>query len=130
MPTVWQYRPLHGSKRRDPVTVPKVVFLGLDGATFDVVEPWVSAGELPTLGRLMRAGATARLTSTIPAVTPAAWPSIYTGVNPGKHGLFAFQRRVPAEYRWVSNNATDNSRAPFWDIAAREGARSAVLFAP
>ena len=53
----------------------RVVILGLDGGTFDLIEPWVQAGRLPTFGRLMAEGAWGRLRSTMPPITAPAWSS-------------------------------------------------------
>ncbi|HHT9150781.1 MAG TPA: alkaline phosphatase family protein, partial [Candidatus Wujingus californicus] len=64
--------------------MPKVVVIGIDSATFDVVEPLVEQGKLPVLSEFMKCGAWGRLQSTIPPVTPPAWTSLVTGKNPGK----------------------------------------------
>src|SRR4051794_12351085 len=66
----------------------KVLVLGLDGATFDLIKPWAAAGYLPTLNRLMAEGAQGSLRSTTPPMTGPAWTSFATGVNPGKHRLY------------------------------------------
>lgn len=64
-------------------TKPKVLMVGWDGATFDIIGPMVAAGRLPNVARLMRDGVWGRMESTIPALTPTAWTSMSTGVNPG-----------------------------------------------
>lgn len=69
----------------------KTLIVGLDGATFDVIDPLLGRGELPNLTRITESGVRARLRSTIPPVTAAAWPSIITGMNPGQHGIFRFE---------------------------------------
>ena len=69
---------------------PSVIMIGVDGGTFDLVDPWIDAGEFPAIARLLRGGARARLRSTHPPLTPVAWSSMLTGCNPGKHGAFAF----------------------------------------
>lgn len=71
--------------------VRRALIVGLDGATWDVIDPLLARGELPHLGEIVRRGASARLRSTIPPVTAAAWPSIITGMNPGRHGYFVFE---------------------------------------
>ncbi|MGH8884937.1 MAG: alkaline phosphatase family protein [Egibacteraceae bacterium] len=69
----------------------KVVCLGLDGATFDVIDPMVAQGRLPILAKLLSAGARAPLASTIPPLSAPAWVSFMTGLNPGQHGVFHFR---------------------------------------
>jgi predicted AlkP superfamily phosphohydrolase/phosphomutase len=68
----------------------RVLLLGLDGVGFPMLEPAFAAGHMPTLKTLLDRGATGVLTSTIPPYTPPGWTSIFTGVNPGKHGIFGF----------------------------------------
>ena len=64
--------------------------LGLDGVGFPMLEPAFAAGHMPNLRSLLQRGATGVLTSTIPPYTPPGWTSIFTGVNPGRHGIFGF----------------------------------------
>jgi predicted AlkP superfamily phosphohydrolase/phosphomutase len=72
----------------------RVLILGIDGATFDVMDPLIAAGRLPNFARLMRSGTSAPLRSTQPCQSSVAWPALMSGKNPGKTGVFAF---------WVSN---------------------------
>ena len=71
----------------------RVILLGWDGATWDLILPWVEEGKLPGIGRMMEQGTWGTLLSTIPPISPAAWTTIFTGVNPGKHGIFGFVKR-------------------------------------
>jgi predicted AlkP superfamily phosphohydrolase/phosphomutase len=68
----------------------KVLLLGLDGMTFDVLRPAFEAGHMNHLSKLLERGASGVLKSTVPPYTPPGWTSIFTGVNPGKHGIFGF----------------------------------------
>ena len=63
----------------------RLLVVGLDGATLDLIAPWAADGRLPALARLMRAGAWGPLRSTVPPATFPAWTSLVTGVNPGRH---------------------------------------------
>jgi predicted AlkP superfamily phosphohydrolase/phosphomutase len=69
----------------------KVILLGLDGATYDVLLPWIEEGIMPNLKKLLETASWGDLESTIPATTPPAWSSAVTGKNPGKHGIFDFR---------------------------------------
>ncbi|MFQ6053764.1 MAG: alkaline phosphatase family protein, partial [Candidatus Bathyarchaeia archaeon] len=66
----------------------RVLLLGLDGATFDIIEPMARSGRLPNLARLISEGSSGVLESTLPPVTLPAWVSMVTGKNPGKLGVF------------------------------------------
>ena len=68
----------------------KVLIFGLDGGTWAVFDPLIEEGYMPNLKRLKEDGVSGVLKSTIPPITPAAWTSFQTGMNPGKHGVFSF----------------------------------------
>lgn len=108
----------------------KVLVVGLDGATLDLVEPWANEGILPTLKRLMDEGVRGPLRSTIPPITGPAWTSFATGTNPGKHGLYDFLGRQPGTYRLASFNATHRHGASLWRILSQAGKKVGVLNVP
>lgn len=99
----------------------KVIIIGIDGGTFDVIRPMVTRGELPALASLMEKGAWGELESTIPPDTSPAWVSMMTGVNPGKHGIFFFLDKL-------HNNAKtgrplgsgDIKFPPLWSVLSKE----------
>jgi len=110
----------------------QVLFIGLDGSTFDLMDPLMTAGIMPRLQQFIAEGVRGPLETTIPPITPTAWVSWMTGKNPGKHGVFEFLLRkkgsgglpdVP-----VSSAARDG--APFWDVLAQCGKRSIVTNVP
>jgi predicted AlkP superfamily phosphohydrolase/phosphomutase len=109
---------------------PSVIVVGLDGAPMELVRLWARAGHLPNLNALMESGASGTLRSTRPATTPVAWPSIYTGANPGRHGAFGFMKRKANSYDWEKTTSLDIGLPCLWDILAAEGLRSGVFFAP
>lgn len=84
----------------------RVLLVGLDGGTFDVIGPLCRGGRLPTFSRLMEEGAWGDLQSTIPSITPPAFASLLTGCNPGKHGVFDFYSRQPGGYNPAPANGT------------------------
>ena len=102
---------------------PRVLVVGLDGATFDVMKPLVAEGQLPNLGRLMDQGSHGVLRSTHPPITPSAWTSFATGKNPGSHGLFDFQRVEPDTYAFVPVPANQHGQRTLWGILSDAGRR-------
>ena len=70
-----------------------VLLIGLDGATFDILDPLMQQGAMPVLRGLIGSGVRATLRSTVPALTPPAWTSLVTGRGPGSHGIFDFFRK-------------------------------------
>ncbi len=112
------------------MTSKRVLVIGLDAATLDVIEPWAAAGHLPNFQRLLEEGSCGWLKSTIPALSPPAWTSFMTGVNPGKHGVFDFLKRRPGSYdlQPVRNHLPSLGTVFAW--ASRYGRRVGVLNVP
>lgn len=108
----------------------RVVLLGLDGATFALLNPLLDAHRLPHLGRLRSEGAHGVLRSTLHPLTPAAWTSCVTGLNPGKHGIYDFRRRRAGSYELQPINARLRDGAPLWAILSEQGRRCGVFNVP
>ena len=99
----------------------KLLAFGLDGATFDLIRPWVAEGYLPNLGWLIENGVSGDLASTLPPVTSPAWPSFMTGMNPGKHAVFDFIRSSAGDFALVNDTSI---RAPtIWQLVSAEELR-------
>jgi len=105
----------------------KTVVIGLDGATFDLILPWVEEGKLPNLGRVMRQGAWGTLWSVPNMVSPSAWCSFLTGRNPAKHGIFYFRQRVPGSYRRQLINGSFRRGKTFIEILSEAGKRVGTI---
>jgi predicted AlkP superfamily phosphohydrolase/phosphomutase len=114
-----------------PAARSKVVVIGLDGATFDLLNPWLAAGELPNLKGLMDRGVWGPLTSVYPIISPVAWTCATTGVNPGKHGIYGFERPDPevpgAQLLYTSEQ---RKAAPIWTLLGDAGLSTALLNIP
>ena len=68
----------------------KIILIGVDGATFNLIEPWMNNGELPNFSKIRKKGIYGKLRSTTPYYSAPAWVSIVTGCQPGKHGIYDF----------------------------------------
>lgn len=109
---------------------PRVMVIGLDGATFDLIRPWAQDGKLPTFRSLMEEGCWGELTSTIPPFTAPAWCSFATGKNPGKHGMYDFAGRKKGTYDMVPLNASCLKAPTLWEILSGCGKKVVVLNVP
>ncbi|MBX7165579.1 MAG: alkaline phosphatase family protein [Pirellulales bacterium] len=107
----------------------KTVLLGLDGATFTILDHLVATGVMPHLGEMYRRGARALLGSTPLPLTPQAWTTMATGRNPGHHGIADWircEQGASGTYCHL-NNARDNHCETLWSYASRQGKRVTVL---
>ncbi len=108
-----------------------ILIIGLDGATFAVLQPWLADGTLPTLARLSATGTTGELLSTLPPVTAPAWVSFMTGKNPGQHGIFDFFRPHAANLdRFEMVNASHIRSRLFWEYLPEKSLRVGILNIP
>ena len=110
----------------------KVLFIGLDGATFDVLDPLIDRGLMPRLKQFIDEGVRGPLKTTIPPITPTAWVSWMTGKNPGKHGVFEFLLRRKGSGALPDTPVSSRSRdgLPFWDVLGQMGKQAIVTNVP
>ena len=67
--------------------VPKTVLIGLDGATFSILDPLMADGHMPFLRDFLKKSFRANLLSTPNPLTPPAWVSMVTGRSPGNYAV-------------------------------------------
>jgi|Deesub1362A_J573_1020465.scaffolds.fasta_scaffold02690_3 predicted AlkP superfamily phosphohydrolase/phosphomutase len=108
----------------------KVLVVGLDGATWDVIDPLCKEGKLPTFSKLIRGGVKAKLISTIPPVTGPSWFSFATGRNPGNTGVFDFCIRKENQYEVRPINSQDFFNKAVWDYLSEAGKKVGVVMYP
>jgi len=108
----------------------RVAVIGLDGASLELIQRWASEGSLPNLKRLMDAGASGHLSSTIPPFTPPAWTSAVTGKNPGEHGIFGFSSKGKSDGKMYFNSSLDRQSDPIWTYLDGHDLKSIVLKVP
>jgi len=108
----------------------RTLIVGWDGATWDLAQPFIDAGDLPVLGQLVAEGAIAPLNSTMPPMTLPSWSSMLTGCNPGRHGIFDFVRKVPGKWQLEFTNATHRQVPTVHRVLSDRGARVASIAVP
>jgi predicted AlkP superfamily phosphohydrolase/phosphomutase len=95
---------------------PRLILLGWDSATFDIVDPLRAKGRLPVLASIIERGARASLRSTWPPMTDCAWTSAFTGRNPGAHGIFGSWYRAPGAYECRYFSSRDRRVPAVWEF--------------
>ena len=69
---------------------PKIIFIGIDGATWKIIDYLIENNKLPNINRMLKKGLKYNLESSIPPVTFPAWGCMFSGLNPGNLGVFEF----------------------------------------
>ena len=108
----------------------RVFIIGWDGATFDLIKPWVDEGKLPNIAKLMNQGTHGLLRSTMPPMTFPAWTSFMTGMNPGKHGIYDFTRPRAGTYDLEFVNGGQRRAPSFWRLLSDAGRRVISISVP
>jgi predicted AlkP superfamily phosphohydrolase/phosphomutase len=109
---------------------PRVFVLGFDGTPHSYLKAETSAGRLPNLAALFEDGASVPMRSSLPSVSGTAWMSVFTGRDPGAHGIFGFMDCKRDSHDFSFPNF-DHVRAPaLWDLLATAGKRSVILNVP
>jgi predicted AlkP superfamily phosphohydrolase/phosphomutase len=109
--------------------VQKLAIIGWDAATFDVILPLLEAGALPNMQRLVDCGVWGTLVSTLHPLSPTAWASFMTGMNPGKHGVFDFVG-LSEDGRFRFTNGAGVKSETLWSMLSRAGRRVVVINVP
>lgn len=106
----------------------KLIILGFDGLEPSLLEKWRK--ELPNFSKLIDKGIYLKMKSSMPAESPPAWTSMYTGANPGKHGIFGFGKRMEDSYDLIPITATDVKMKSLWKILSEQSRKVCVINVP
>jgi predicted AlkP superfamily phosphohydrolase/phosphomutase len=109
-------------------TRPKVLFIGLDAADPALLAQGCDAGWLPVLQSLRSQGAWTPVRGPRGFGDGALWPSLFTGVNPGRHGRY-FYRQIKLGTYDIENFAEDADfgHRPFWEFVNHASRRVAII---
>jgi predicted AlkP superfamily phosphohydrolase/phosphomutase len=112
--------------------VGRSLFIGLDGATFTVLDALMRDETMPFLRQFAANGTRALLQSTPHPLTPPAWTSLMTGRNPGNHGIFDFMWPVYQDDRVFIKlvDSRDIRCETIWSLLSRQGRRVTALNFP
>ncbi len=106
---------------------PRLFFLGIDGASWKVLEPMLEQGELPGFQRLLEEGASLTQFDTLTIThSPVIWTTVATGRRPSVHGIRGFTAELPNGQRIPVTSSLRKSRA-IWELASRRGVSVGVI---
>mgnify|MGYP000327284610 CR=1 FL=1 len=108
----------------------KLLIIGFDGATWDVLLPLIEEKKLPTLEKLVKNGSYGVLESTIPPVTGGAWLSLATGKSPGKTGVIDFLSKKDEIHKLNPTTSADFEGRSFWDYLSKVNKKVGIFNYP
>jgi predicted AlkP superfamily phosphohydrolase/phosphomutase len=108
-----------------------LLIIGLDAASPALLYSWAHDGTMPNLGSLIGRGLSADTRGLDGFCVGSTWPSLYTGLNPARHGVHYLVQIVPGTYalRRMADGQLVHG-IPFWRLASDAGRRVAVLDIP
>lgn len=109
---------------------PRVLVLGLDGATWTLLDPLLAQNKLPTLDKLIQNGSRSILRSCIQPSSEQAWSAFATGKQNGKFGLYGFYQRSKDSYALEYINASHRRAATLWRILSDRNKKCVVVNVP
>ncbi|WP_050050199.1 alkaline phosphatase family protein [Halostagnicola sp. A56] len=98
------------------MTTPQTVVLGLDGAHFELIQPWIDDGKLPNIQMAIESGVSSDLHSVLPPVTSPNWKAYATGKNPGKLGIFWWENVDVENERVHYPTDRKNAHTEYWEL--------------
>ncbi len=108
----------------------RVVIIGLEGATFNLIQPLINQDDLPFFKKLMGKGSYGIIKSNLPLNGASNWTSLFTGKNPGKHNIYDYLRYDNGSYQ-PELIQPDSFKAPLlWNIASANNLQTILLNAP
>ncbi|MEZ6014691.1 MAG: alkaline phosphatase family protein [Planctomycetota bacterium] len=116
--------------RPDTPRARRVLVVGWDGATFDLIDPLLKEGRLPNVARLLARGQSATLESTAVPISSAAWTTLATGKEPGETGVYSFFQPIEGTYDVRVVSARDLCAAPLWRTLVARGHEVVVWGVP
>jgi predicted AlkP superfamily phosphohydrolase/phosphomutase len=108
----------------------KLFVFGVDGASAAILDDLIARDMLPTFAALRARSSAGVLQSTFPPHTAPGWASMFTGVEPGEHGIYQFWSTQPQNYVARGMNVADFGREPIWRALERHGFRVGVNNVP
>ncbi len=110
----------------------RTLLIGIDGATFTVLDGLMADGTMPFLKEFVQQGVRSHLRSTPNPLTPPAWTSLVTGRTPGNHGIFDFIRAEegPQGLYFTLNTSDDIRCETIWSLISRQGGSISCLNFP
>jgi tetratricopeptide (TPR) repeat protein len=104
----------------------KLLLIGWEAADWSLINPFMDAGQMPALNRVVEEGVSGRLLCADPPIAAAQWTSIATGKRPWQHGVCHSLEASPEGQRFGTVSSSARRSKSIWEIFAQKGIRSVV----
>jgi tetratricopeptide (TPR) repeat protein len=104
-----------------------VLFVGLDGADWQFLDPLIARGAMPNLAKLVAEGRRGVLRTETPPLSPLLWTTMMTGQGPLSHGILDFTRFHPRTREREPITSDERLVPAIWNMADQRGLSVAVL---
>jgi predicted AlkP superfamily phosphohydrolase/phosphomutase len=108
----------------------RAAVIGLDGATFEIIDLLIERGRLPHLARLIEEGTAGPLRSSITPNSFPGWTSASTGTSEGRHGIFMPLVRREDNFTLKAMSTLDIKAKSIWELLSERGRRVGVINDP
>ena len=136
--TWWMWRPQPPSRDDAPVGAAanrvapvsdghRVIFIGLDGADWSLLDQYIARGAMPALAKLVKEGSSGKLKTIHPPLSPLIWTTMLTGVSPLQHRILDFLRVNPVSGKREPITSDERQSPAVWNMATYAGKRSGTL---
>lgn len=105
----------------------RVMLIGWDAADWTFLTPLLDAGRMPNLSRLIARGASGKIATLQPVLSPILWTSIATGKRGDKHGILGFVEPTPDGQGIRPVSSTSRGVKAIWNLLSQQGRRSVVV---
>jgi predicted AlkP superfamily phosphohydrolase/phosphomutase len=108
----------------------RVLLLALEVGDGPLIRRWAAEGHLPTVQRLMVRGRMGDLATPAELLHISPLPSLYTGAEPGSHGIYFTFQPAPGLQGWQRFHQGVYGVSTVWKIASEAGRRTIVFDTP
>ncbi len=105
----------------------RVIFIGLDGADWRLLDPFVADGTMPRLGEILQRAERRVLLTQHPPLSPLVWTTMMTGVSPLKHRILDFTRYSPTTRAQEPITSDERAVPAIWNMVTAQGKRAGVF---
>ncbi|HYK43320.1 MAG TPA: alkaline phosphatase family protein [Thermoanaerobaculia bacterium] len=112
---------------RAPGSPPAVIWLGMDGLDWEILDRLSAAGKMPNWQRLVATGYSSRITSFMPILSPVVWTTVATGIAPDVHRILDFQEVDPKTGQKVPISGRSRRVPAIWNLASAAGKKVGIV---